>query len=625
MTLLKSFLLAILLLPSLAFSQNSEVVNIPYFTDEVFIPSSNIQILEDTNNTLEISDILNEKSNQFQPTNEDEMLIMNDVVNYWVKIRIKGKPLSMDQWFLEIPDSHLGSVKAYIQIDNKPVIYAETGGYDHVFTKRKFKHKNIVFPLDGVTREDEKVTIYLKYSSEFSNVLFYKLSKAHRLLSYSLTEYVLLGINYGILICLILSTILLLITLKEKNILLLTIFLITSILVDLSEDNLASQFLFQNYPHWNYILMRYASTLSMLSIVALSTSILKIREKSFKSYLSIWGITLLNTLYFIIFKSFNDALWNLPTFLFPFILIFIYMIIEIRRAEIKVTYFFIGYTVILIGLVLQTLRSYGIYISSAVVIVYSYNVGLLLTGLFITLGQFERFKLLKEEKEKAQNQLIEDLKEREKVIEDKVKQRTVEIENQKEIIATKNDELQWVNKELNDHRKKIQEMNVKLKVENEQLHEDVEQLESARVLMQEVTFDEFEKMFPSDETCYSYLEEIKWKSGYHCKKCGNEEYAKGAGINSRRCKKCNYNESVTAGTLFHRLHFPIQKAFYMVFIVFAKDGDISSTKLSEILEMRQNTCWKFAKKIKDTMKLKSDELGSKELLNQKGWEELIIN
>ncbi|NME66826.1 7TM diverse intracellular signaling domain-containing protein [Flammeovirga aprica] len=607
------------------FGQQLTPVEIPFFEDEVFIPSSKILLLEDPDNNTEISDILIGPDDKFQTPQEDMLLFSKDVKSYWVKLQIKGKPLGMDQWFFELPDSHVGSVKAYVQVGKKPVIYAETGGYDHDFGKRKFKHKNIIFPITGVeSGEDEVVTIFLKYNSEFNNVLFYKLSRSNRLFVYSITEYILLGINYGILICLLIATILLLLTLKDKDILFITAFLLASFLIDLSEDNLASQYLFDNHPHWNYILMRYSSTLSMLSIVALSMNVLKIRKKSFKTYLTIWGITLLNTFYFVVFKSFNDSLWQMPTFMIPFVIIFFYMLLDIKRSEMKVTYFFLGYLVIIAGLSLQVLRAYEIFISHAIIVVYSYNVGLLLTGLFMTLGQFQRFKILKEEKEQAQGQLIKNLQVREKIIEDKVQERTEEIAKQKEIIALKNDELQWVNDQLNEHRKQIQEMNAQLKVENEQLHEDVEQLESARVLMQEVTFDEFEKMFPSDESCYAYLEEIKWKNGFKCKKCENDTYAKGAGVNSRRCKKCNYNESVTAGTLFHRLHFPIQKAFYMVFIVFAKDGDISSTKLSEILEMRQNTCWKFAKKIKETMQVKTEELGSKEKLKHKGWEELIL-
>ncbi|AZQ61379.1 hypothetical protein EI427_03815 [Flammeovirga pectinis] len=626
LSFIKLSIVFICMLSSALMAKNTNnIVEIPMLQQKVFIPSSSVLVLKDPSNEKTLKQVIAD-SLQFESLSKDMIFLSDEAEFFWVKVQLTGKALSKDRWLFEIPDSHLGSVTAFMSVDGRPTVYLEAAGYDHKFSKRKYQHKNIIFPIDNINvNNGGVVTIYLKYESKFRNVLFYKLSKVNTFLSYSNTEYLLLGLYYGILICLILSSILLYFSIGEKTLIYLIGFLLTSILVGLTEDNLGSQYLFVNQPELNYLLMKYASTLSMLSIVLLSTHFLKMREKYFNAYISIWAVTIVNALYFLIFKGINVSIWSLPTFLIPFIIIFIYLLKDIKKEETKITYFLIGYVVILSGLTLQVLRVYGIFISDNIIVVYAFNLGLLLTGLFMTLSQFEKFKVLKEEKEKVQLQLIEDLKVREKVIEDKVVERTNEIAKQKEVIDVKNKELEWVNDELNKQRLQIQSLNKKLTVENEQLIEDVGHLETARVLMQEVTFEEFEKMFPSDEMCYNYLEEIKWKEGFTCKKCGGTDYAKGTGVNSRRCKKCNYNESVTSGTLFHRLHFPIQKAFYMVFIVFSKDGDISSTKLSEILEMRQNTCWKFSKKIKESIELKKEVLGSEDLLKQKGWEELILN
>ncbi|NLR90327.1 7TM diverse intracellular signaling domain-containing protein [Flammeovirga agarivorans] len=602
------------------------LIEVPDYVDKIFIPSSKVMVLKDRDSRYTIDQIVNNNAKNFIPLPKvDNIVLSEESYSYWVKIQLEGEALSKDRWFFEIPDSHVGEIIAYMQVGNDPPVLMEKAGYDHIYTTRTFRHKNIIFPIDQLNIGDNKeVKVYLKYTSLFLNVLFYKISKSETFLEYSNTEYLMLGLNYGILVCLIITSLLLYITIRDKSLIFLIAFLIGSICVGLTEDNLGAEYLFTNKPFLNYILMKYAAPVSMLTIVFLAVQFLEIRKEAFKLYLVIVGIALLNAFYFLIFKSMNDVIWRMPTFLLPFLLIFGFILTKLKREGVKVTYFFLGYIVILGGLITQVLRSYGIFISDNILVVYAYNMGLLITGLFMTLSQTEKFKILKEEKEEAQQELIKDLQIRERVIEEKVVERTEKIKAQNEIIELKNKELEWVNNELNKQRVQIQDLNSQLQIENEQLHVDVEHLESARVLMQEVTLEEFENMFPTDESCYDYLEEIKWKNGYNCKKCGNELYAKGTGPNSRRCKKCNYNESVTSGTLFHRLHFPIKKAFYMVFIVYSKKGDISSTKIAELLEMRQNTCWKFSKKIKEAMDVKIHEFGSEEELKKKGWEALIL-
>ncbi|MDR3328061.1 MAG: transposase, partial [Prevotellaceae bacterium] len=38
---------------------------------------------------------------------------------------------------------------------------------------------------------------------------------------------------------------------------------------------------------------------------------------------------------------------------------------------------------------------------------------------------------------------------------------------------------------------------------------------------------EFYKHFQSDEDCYKYIADIKWKNGYVCKRCNNTTYCNG--------------------------------------------------------------------------------------------------
>ena len=112
----------------------------------------------------------------------------------------------------------------------------------------------------------------------------------------------------------------------------------------------------------------------------------------------------------------------------------------------------------------------------------------------------------------------------------------------------------------------------------------------------------FYQHFVSEEACYEYLSGIKWEGGqYVCKKCGNTHYCKGRLPYSRRCTRCKYDESPTAGTMFDKCKFSILLAFHIAFKISTKKKGMSSEELSEEYELRQKTCWEFKWKIQQAM------------------------
>ena len=117
-----------------------------------------------------------------------------------------------------------------------------------------------------------------------------------------------------------------------------------------------------------------------------------------------------------------------------------------------------------------------------------------------------------------------------------------------------------------------------------------------------VNIIEFSNRFSTDEKCLEYLAEVKWENTYQCSKCSHGKYFEGKRSFSRCCTKCHYDESPTAHTLFHKVKFPIQKAFYIAFMVITGKKGISSHELSRKLGLRQKTCWLFKRKIMEAMK-----------------------
>ena len=112
----------------------------------------------------------------------------------------------------------------------------------------------------------------------------------------------------------------------------------------------------------------------------------------------------------------------------------------------------------------------------------------------------------------------------------------------------------------------------------------------------------FNRYFQCDEDCYRYLSDIKWSlHDFRCKRCGYTKYGKGKKPYSRRCTKCNYDESPTAGTMFDKCKFSLLVAFHIAFKISTKKKGMSSEELSNEFELRQKTCWEFKWKIQQAM------------------------
>ena len=116
-----------------------------------------------------------------------------------------------------------------------------------------------------------------------------------------------------------------------------------------------------------------------------------------------------------------------------------------------------------------------------------------------------------------------------------------------------------------------------------------------------LTLFEFQEKFPDNDSCQAYLAEMKWPDGFKCERSGHNRYCSGKLRHTRQCTKCKYQSTPTSGTLFHKVKFPLLKAFYIVYYMSTNKKGIASTELSRKLGLRQKTCWLFQQKVMKAM------------------------
>jgi hypothetical protein len=68
--------------------------------------------------------------------------------------------------------------------------------------------------------------------------------------------------------------------------------------------------------------------------------------------------------------------------------------------------------------------------------------------------------------------------------------------------------------------------------------------------------------------CRELLERLRWPDGWRCLRCaGTEEVITRLSDKLLFCRKCEYQFSVTAGTIFHDTHLPLIKWFAAVYLL----------------------------------------------------------
>ena len=112
---------------------------------------------------------------------------------------------------------------------------------------------------------------------------------------------------------------------------------------------------------------------------------------------------------------------------------------------------------------------------------------------------------------------------------------------------------------------------------------------------------EFQDQFGDDRSCIDALVEIKWPKDYSCRYCGHKKYCSTKRYGERRCTRCRKPESATAHTLFHKLKFPIHKAFMIMYLITTTKKGISALELHRKLGLHRRTALLFKRKVMAAM------------------------
>lgn len=116
-----------------------------------------------------------------------------------------------------------------------------------------------------------------------------------------------------------------------------------------------------------------------------------------------------------------------------------------------------------------------------------------------------------------------------------------------------------------------------------------------------ITVKAFRAKFSSEEDCLEYLVKHRWPNGFVCPKCHNREAHWQAGRSIYWCKACEYQVSVTAGTVFHSTNLGLPDWFWAVYRMAQGKKGFSAMQLMKEIDVSYPTAWSVLHKIRCAM------------------------
>lgn len=118
---------------------------------------------------------------------------------------------------------------------------------------------------------------------------------------------------------------------------------------------------------------------------------------------------------------------------------------------------------------------------------------------------------------------------------------------------------------------------------------------------------DFQQKYGTEQQCRDALFELRWPNGFVCPNCG---YDNGGYVRTRsvyQCYRCEYQASLTAGTIFHSTKLPLNKWFLGIYVVTQSKNGVSALELKRLLGVTYKTAWRMKQKMMHVMLLRNNK------------------
>ena len=115
------------------------------------------------------------------------------------------------------------------------------------------------------------------------------------------------------------------------------------------------------------------------------------------------------------------------------------------------------------------------------------------------------------------------------------------------------------------------------------------------------TYRDFVTMFPDQEACADYLEQLRWPTGFSCPACGTRVPPWHQSRGRLVCTACRHQTSATAGTVFDKTRTPLTTWFEAAWHVTTAKNGLSAKTLEQTLGTTYRVAWTMLQRYRVAM------------------------
>ena len=243
-------------------------------TDEVAL-GRQVAYLEDVTGQMTVADVLRENG-RFQPLAQDTPNFGFTSSAYWFRVKVQlevGERPST--WWLEIHNATLNQIDLYLLEDNNNFSHQQTGSilpHDPSILSHNFP----VFVLNLVPGAER--TFYVRVVENAAFIVPMTLFSNEAFLHEVQNEQIFLGLNYGVLLVMLVYNLIIYFYLRQRSYLYYVIFIAAFILGQASNDGLTRQYLWPSAGQWSDLTGFFFAPLTISAFLYFTDEFLQARH-----------------------------------------------------------------------------------------------------------------------------------------------------------------------------------------------------------------------------------------------------------------------------------------------------------------------------------------------------------
>jgi len=405
----------------------SEIIHIENISD--FNPSYTMYY-EDTTSNLTFNQI---KEKKFLPTQRIADFGYT-TSTFWVKFTYAMNQKTINssiRYLLVIERPLIEHVDIYYENDGK--LYHKKSGKRFSLSDNQYPNKEPLFYLP----HSKQQTIYIKLQSKDTIIFNPKIYQEQEFIKHDVDYHMFMGVYFGFLIIIIMYNLRLYITLKDKNYLWYLLFLLSLFFTSALNYNFLQDYIYRGDAWFNnhthvvmYILTVMAATKMTQAFVR--TDIYMPLIHNILTYIIIIGSIL------IVFTLYHDR----PTLLVPIyyslfpLLLTYYASFKVMLMGYEIAkYFFIAFMIFLLSSSSLPLMFFGL-IPANFWTEHSHMFGTMIEAIILSFALSNKIKTINEEKERAQQRLLQQTQEINAQLEQKIQLRIRDIEQMNQELSS---------------------------------------------------------------------------------------------------------------------------------------------------------------------------------------------